>query len=129
MILDSSAVVAVLLAEPRAPRLVDHMAAASTAGIGAPTLAETAIVLQARLGDLGRSLLGRFIEEAELTCVPFVDVHWRAAADAFRRYGKGRHAAGLNFGDCMSYAVASLADDRLLCVGDDFTKTDLALVQ
>ncbi len=129
MILDSSAVVSILLAEPDHEWLVERIASAPVVGIGAPTLAESAIVLQARLGDLGRTLLSRFDEEAELTTVPFSQPHWRAAADAFRRFGKGRHAAGLNFGDCMSYATAWVADDRLLCVGEDFAKTDLALVE
>jgi len=128
VILDSSAVVAVLLGEPDHDWLVRRIGPAPVIGIGAPTLAETAIVLQARLGDQGRTLLSRFAEEAELTSVPFGEPHWRAAADAFRRFGKGRHRAALNFGDCMSYATARVAGDRLLCVGDDFAKTDLSLV-
>ena len=59
--------------------------------------------------------------------VPFGEDHWSEALDAFRRFGKGKHPAGLNLGDCFSYAVASMADQPLLCVGDDFRKTDLTV--
>ncbi|MDQ3647830.1 MAG: type II toxin-antitoxin system VapC family toxin [Actinomycetota bacterium] len=127
MIVDSSAVVAVLLREPGYTRVEQGLASAIRAGIGAPTLAETGIVLSARLGLGGRTLLSRFLEEAGLVVVPFGEPHWGVAVEAFSRFGKGRHAAAFNFGDCMSYATASLADEPLLCVGDDFAKTDLAL--
>lgn len=75
----------------------------------------------------GLELLARFVEEAGLIVIPFEEEHWRAAADAFVRYGKGRDPAGLNFGDCMTYATAQLAGRPLLCLGEDFTKTDLPL--
>lgn len=128
MIVDSSAVIAVLLREPGHERLLDGMARAHRAGIGAPTVAETGIVLTARLGVSGRTLLSRLLEEAELVVVPFGEPHWQAAVQAFARYGKGRHAAALNFGDCMTYATAELAGEPLLCVGEDFAETDLVLV-
>jgi ribonuclease VapC len=60
-----------------------------------------------------------------VTILEFREDHWRAAADAFERFGKGRHCAGLNFGDCMSYAVAHLAGDSLLYVGGDFGETHI----
>ena len=63
-----------------------------------------------------------------IAIVPFTDLHWQRTIDAFARFGKGRHPAALNFGDCMSYATAALARQPLLCVGDDFRKTDLELV-
>lgn len=128
MILDSSAVIAVLLAEPNHETLADRLAEASQVGIGAPTLTECGIVLSARLGALGKTLLGRFVQEAALTVIPFGPDHWVAAVGAYLRFGKGRHPAALNFGDCMSYATAQLADAPLLCVGEDFTRTDLRLV-
>ncbi len=127
MIVDSSAVVAILLREPGHEELVGHLGATPGAGIGTPTLAEAGIVLAARLGPSGRSLLARFLEEAGLLAVPFGEHHWRAAVDAFMRFGKGRHPAALNFGDCMTYATAELAAEPLLCVGDDFARTDLAI--
>ena len=125
MILDTSAVIAVLLKQPGFEPVFKKLAAADSAGIGAATLAETAIVLRARLGIDPRGMLGRFLQEFGITIIPFGEDHWREAAEAFGRYGKGLHAASLNFGDCMSYAVAKLAGQPLLCVGEDFTKTDL----
>jgi ribonuclease VapC len=65
--------------------------------------------------------------ETELAVVPFGEDHWRAAADAYRRYGRGRHRAGLNFCDCLTYATAKLAGQPLLCTGSEFAKTDLAI--
>jgi ribonuclease VapC len=65
--------------------------------------------------------------EAEVAVVPFADAHWKAAIDAHRRYGKGRHPAGLNFGDCLTYATAKLAGQPLLCTGRDFARTDLPI--
>src|SRR5581483_4641869 len=96
--------------------------------VGGPTLAETGIVLTARLGPSGRTLLARFVQETGLVVVPFGDEHWAAAIDAFLRFGKGRHPAALNFGDCLTYAVARLAGEPLLCLGDDFAKTDLQVL-
>ncbi len=127
MILDSSAVIAVLLAEPDHETIVDQLAQAPQVGIGAPTLTECGIVLSARLGALGQTLLGRFVQEAALTIIPFGPDHWVAAIDAYLRFGKGRHPAALNFGDCMSYATAQLANAPLLCLGNDFVQTDLRL--
>ena len=127
MILDSSAALAVLFRETGFETLVRKLAGDSARGIGAPTLAETGIVLSSRLGTDSRGLLSSFLMESDVVIVPFGEVHWRAAVDAYRRFGKGRHRAGLNFGDCMSYATARLADQPLLCVGDDFAKTDLRL--
>lgn len=128
MIVDSSALVAILLRQPGYEAPLGHLATADVVGVGTPTLAETGIVLEARAGTPARSLLARFIHEARLVPVPFGEEHWRAAIDAFIRYGKGRHPAALNFGDCLTYATARLADEPLLCIGDDFARTDLPLV-
>lgn len=128
MIVDSSAIVAVVLEQPFYEGMLDTLVGAHTPGIGTPTLTETGIVLTAKLGSGARAVLARFIEETGLVPVPFGDEHWREAVGAHGRFGKGRHPAGLNFGDCMTYAVAKLADEPLLCLGEDFAKTDLALV-
>lgn len=128
MIVDSSAIVAVVLDEPGCEALIDKLGSADHAGIGAPTLAETAIVLSARLGRDARTLLSRFVDEASIEVVPFGEAHFRAAVEAWLRFGKGRHPAALNFGDCMSYATARLAGQPLLCTGNDFGRTDLPLV-
>jgi ribonuclease VapC len=127
VIVDSSAVIAILLKQPGSERLRDALAASEQAGIGAPTVVETSMELCARLGRAGKTLLTRFLEEAELEVVQFTAEHWTVAADAFIRYGKGRHRAALNFGDCTTYAVARLAGEPLLCLGDDFPSTDIEL--
>jgi ribonuclease VapC len=127
VILDSSAVIAILLREPGHDRLRDHLAASEQVGIGAPTAVESSLVLCSRVGRAGKTLLARFLQEAEVEVVEFTADHWTVAADAFVAYGRGRHRAGLNFGDCMTYAVAKLAGEPLLCLGDDFPATDLQL--
>ncbi len=125
MIVDSSALVAIVLKEPGWEDLLARIAEASAVAIGAPTLAETGAVLTARLGTQAPRLLRALIDEGDIDVVPFVEEHARAAMDAFSRYGKGRHPAGLNFGDCLTYAVAKLSGEPLLYVGNDFSKTDL----
>ena len=127
MILDTSAIVAIFFEEPGSAELLDRLGGAVRVGIGAPTLSEAAIVLSARLEQDARGLLARFVSEADVATVPFGEEHFSAAVDAWLRYGKGRHPAALNLGDCFSYATASLAREPLLCVGDDFSKTDLDL--
>ena len=126
MILDTSAIGAILLKEPEHQRLVDLLADDPRPAVGTPTLTETAIVLSARLGEDARGLLARFLQEAGISMVPFGESHYTAAADAWLRFGKGRHPAALNFGDCLSYATAQLAGEPLLFVGADFSKTDLS---
>ena len=125
MILDSSAIVSVILAEPGKERILERIAGASIVAVGAPTLVETAMVLSSRIGRDARPLLGDFLREMEVEVVPFGVEHWEAAVDAFLRFGKGRHAAGFNFGDCLTYAVARLSGLPLLFTGEDFSQTDL----
>ncbi len=127
MILDTSAIVAIATEEPGCLELIDTLNEAPTLGIGAPTLAETALVLRSRLASEPRAFLERFLSDWTVTVVPFGEDHWKAAADAHTRYGRGRHKAALNFGDCLSYATAKLADMPLLCTGSDFARTDLEL--
>nr|WP_246401471.1 type II toxin-antitoxin system VapC family toxin [Jiangella mangrovi] len=117
-----------MLGEPGHQRLLDHIATAPEVRIGTPTLVETGIVLSARMGPAGSSLLGRFVTEAGLRPVELTAVHWPVAVGAYLRYGKGRHPAALTFGDCLTYAVAAVSGEPLLCVGNDFPQTDLVLV-
>lgn len=125
MILDSSVIVAIALREPHYEELVGKLRAADTLGIGAPTLTEAGMVLSARLGVEPQALLDRFLRDFGVTPVAFGEEHWREALEAFRRFGKGRHPASLNFGDCLSYATAKLAGHPLLFVGEDFSRTDI----
>lgn len=129
MIVASSAIVAILLQEPGYEPLMDSLSHAEAPQIGAPTLLETTLVLVNKLGLPGRTLLARFVHEAEIDIVPFTEEHWAAAADAFVRYGKGRHPAGLNFGACLTYAMSKVSDEPLLYVGKDFGQTDVRLVR
>jgi ribonuclease VapC len=126
MIVDSSALLSVLFREEGHEEILRRFLDDPGPAIGAPTLAETGMVLEARLGPPARGLLERFLDEVGMVEIPFGELHWREAVDAYRRYGKGRHPASLNFGDCMTYAVAALAGEALLFVGDDFARTDLA---
>lgn len=127
MIVDSSVLVAIVLRQEgyRAPweRLVD----AGVAYAGAPTLLETGIVLRARLGASSRPLLETLLHDLEIQTLPFDERHWRVGLDAFARFGKGNHPAALNLGDCLTYAVARLERQPLLCLGTDFGQTDLEL--
>jgi ribonuclease VapC len=125
VILDSSAVVAVLLRESRQEELATKLGTAKVVAVGAPTLFETGMVMVGAMGEPGRGLIAQFLESFEVEVIPFGDSHWRVAVEAFSRYGKGRHPAKLNYGDCMSYAVAQVAEEPLLYIGDDFAQTDI----
>lgn len=128
MIVGSSAVIAILRKEPGWERLEARLAGAGNAGIGAPTLVESSMVLCGRIGPAGRSLVAQFIAGADIDVIDFTAEHWTVAAGALLRYGKGRHPPALNFGDCLTYAVCRLAGEPVLCLGDDFARTDLELV-
>ena len=125
MILDSSVIVAIFFKEPGHKILMEKIADATEVGIGVPTLVECGIVLSARLNQDARGLLGRFLRDANIITISFDEEHFGTAVGAWLKFGKGRHPAGLNFGDCLSYAVARLANMPLLFVGDDFALTDI----
>ena len=127
MILDSSAIVTIFLKAPGHDLVRHKIVEAQVIGVGAATLVETATVLSARLNRDMRGSLARFIEENQIITIPFTEGHYSIAVTAWLKYGKGRHPAALNFGDCLSYATARAAEIPLLCVGDDFPQTDLAL--
>ena len=126
MILDASAILAMILAEPGSQDLIRRVGESSVIAVGAPTLVETAMVLSSRLRRDPRPLLNEFLREAEVDVIPFTRDHYEVALDAFARYGRGRHAAGLNIGDCLTYAVARISGMPLLFTGRDFSKTDVA---
>lgn len=129
MIVDTSALMAIVFQEAGYESVLARIRDASLVGSGTPTLAEAGIVLEARLGDRAPGLLERLLDELAVEEITFGTIHWREAVDAYRRFGKGRHPAALNFGDRITYAVARLTQEPLLCMGDDFSKTDLELVQ
>jgi ribonuclease VapC len=125
MILDTSAVVAMISEEEEAGFLSQKMDDASLVRIGAPTLVEAMIVLIRRHWPPGRTALTNFVQERGVITVAFDHRHWDAAEEAFIRFGKGRHVASLNLGDCMSYATARIAGEPLLFIGNDFARTDV----
>jgi len=126
MILDSSAIVSIIREEAGYQALALRASSAPLLAVGAPTLLEAAMVLSSRLRMDPRPLLSDFLGGLAVRVIPFTEEHYEIAVDAFERYGKGRHPASLNFGDCMTYAVAKLSGLPLLYAGDDFSQTDLA---
>ena len=124
---DSSAILAVLLREPGFEVIVDRIATADALSVGAPTITETGIVLENRIGKGARSVIIHFMHEWKIDVIAFREDHWQEAVAVYARYGKGKHKASLNFGDCMTYAVAKLSGQPLLCTGEDFRKTDLEI--
>lgn len=127
MILDTSAVVAILEQEPEAERFAAALAGTACA-MSAATLVEASIAIAARRGAAGCRYLDRLLEEAAVQIVPVSAEHARIAREAYLRFGKGRHPAGLNYGDCFSYALAVAAGQPLLFKGDDFGQTDVKRV-
>ncbi len=125
MVIDSSALVAVLLCEPEADVFTAAILAAPSRLIGAPSYLETTMVLMGRLGPAARNAVGRLVGGVGAEVVPFTLDQAQQAAEAFLRYGKGRHPAGLNFGDCCSYALAAESGLPLLFKGNDFGRTDV----
>ncbi len=125
MILDTSAIVALFLRESDAEALAAALGQADGAGVSAATLLEASIVLSHRLGTDVTEPLQRFIRRFDVRVLPLEEAHWLAATQAWLRFGKGRHPARLNFGDCISYATAQIAEAPLLFKGDDFGRTDV----
>jgi ribonuclease VapC len=125
VIVDTSALVAVVLREPGYREVVGKLVSSRWSGIGTPTLVELGLVLSARLSADPHPLIAHLLTEFEVAEVAFGSEHWREAVDAFLRFGRGRHLARLNFGDCLTYAVAKLAGEPLLFIGTDFAATDL----
>ena len=124
VVIDSSAIVAVLHGEPGAEDLIDHLDAAVVRLLSAATLVEASIVVEARNGPAGAHLVDQFVRDALADVVPFDPEHAKRALDGWRRYGKGRHPAALNLGDCFTYGLASMRELPILCVGEDFAATD-----
>ena len=125
MIVDSSALVAILFREPDARALADAMEAAPSRAVAAPTLVETAIVVEGRGGPAMGAELDALLRAMRAEIVPFTAEHARLAMEGWRRYGRGRHPAGLNLGDCFAYALAAERDAPLLFKGEDFRRTDV----
>jgi ribonuclease VapC len=125
MVVDSSALVSILLEEPKYERLFEKAMSSEVTIVGAPQALETVMAVSGRSSTDPRYLLAGLLRTIGAEIVPFTEEHYEAAVSAFLRYGKGRHPAGLNFGDCMSYALARVSGLPLLYTGNDFSKTDI----
>jgi ribonuclease VapC len=129
MTIDTSALVAILFSEPGHLDLIDRILEADVVRIGAPTLVEVSMVVAGRQGRAKSKRLDdavtELVRELDITIVPFTEADWTVAAGAAARFGRGRHKAALNFGDCLAYATATSAGDTLLFVGNDFRHTDV----
>lgn len=127
MVIDASALVAILRGEPEVHTFIHLIQSADSRRLSVASLVETSIVIESKLGPAGLLDLDRFISSAgiELISVDLEQAH--AVRVAFSRFGKGRHRAGLNFGDCFAYALAKIVGEPLLCKGADFAQTDIDL--
>ncbi len=126
MVIDSSALLAVLLQEPAAQRISDAIEAADVRLMAVANALEAAMVIEARSGIAGARDLDRLLLDSRVEIVPVTPEHFDLAREAWRRYGKGRHPAALNICDCLAYALAKATGEPLLFVGNDFAKTDVA---
>lgn len=128
MVIDTSALLAILLDEPERRLFNEQIEGSTRRLVSAATLLEAGIVLETRSGAAAGRELDLLIHRARFEVVPVDLDQLELARDGFRRYGKGRHPAGLNFGDCFSYALAKLTGEPLLFKGSDFSQTDIQRV-
>jgi len=125
MVVDTSALVAVLQDEPERRALNEAIEAAESCVMSTASFVETSMIIESRYGPDGTRSLDLFISKAQIKLVPVDADQAHIARDAFRHYGKGRHRAGLHFGDCFAYALAKALGEPLLFKGADFTMTDI----
>ena len=129
VVVDTSAAAAIILGEPGGEELAAHLESALARLMPAAVRVELGIVIEARLWPAGQDLVERFLRDAKVDIVP-VDADLAArAVSGWRRYGKGRHPAGLNYGGCFTYALAERTGHPVLCTGDDFAATDMTVVR
>ena len=129
LVVDTSAAVAILSREPGADDLASALEGADRRTMSSATLVELGIVLEARHGPAGRGIAERFVRDADIDVVPLDRDGAELAIDGWRRFGRGRHRAALNFGDCFTYSLAIGTSSPVLCNGEDFAATDLAVVR
>jgi len=127
MVIDTSALAAIFFSEPERQTFLDAIVAAENRLVSAATVLETGIVLESRQGEPAGREFDLFVVRANLLVVPVDAEQVELARSAWRKYGKGRHRAGLNFGDCFSYALAKSTGEPLLAKGTDFALTDVVV--
>jgi ribonuclease VapC len=129
MVIDTSAILAILQGERERRIFLEAIEAADSTRISVASFVETSIVIESRYGAEGLRDLDRFISRANVELIPVDAEQGQLARSAFSRFGKGRHRAGLNFGDCFSYAAAVSLGEPLLSKGDDFSQTDVPILE
>ena len=129
MIIDTSAIIAVLFNEDDARVYAERIAQSDSRRISAATFVETAIAVETQTKTSGSRQLDAFLRLADIAIEPVTEEQAHIARQAFIDFGKGRHAAGLNYGDCFSYALAKATGEPLLFKGKDFSKTDLVAAE
>ena len=129
MVIDSSALIAVLEKEPEAELFLRWMYEADAPKISAVTYTEVSLVLYSRFGDLGLVKLDELLAGLGVEFIAFDKTQAQLARLAWQQYGKGRHPAKLNFGDCCSYAAAKYFNEPLLFKGNDFPQTDIKMIE
>ncbi len=127
MVVDTSALVAILEGEIPAERLVGALTEADSIRVSAGTVLEAGIVIETRRGEPAGRELDLLLHRLKADVIAVTPEHVEIAREAYRRFGKGRHPAALNLGDCFAYALATALGDALLFVGDDFSRTDVAV--
>ncbi|HTU15613.1 MAG TPA: type II toxin-antitoxin system VapC family toxin [Solirubrobacterales bacterium] len=125
MVIDTSALMAILLGEPERDEFIQVIANHPDPIISAATMVEASLVAESRLGTEGKALLDDFLQAGGIRTVAFDETQADLAHEAWKKYGRGNSPAGLNFGDCLSYSLAKRTDRPLLFKGSDFTNTDL----
>ena len=128
LVIDTSAIIAIVLGEDDSHALAELLAASNDPAMSAVSLVEATIVAEARLGPSGASLVQRVVREAQIAIIDVTGETALDAIDGWRTFGKGRHPAALNLGDCFTYALALRRDAAVLCTGRDFSQTDLDVV-
>jgi ribonuclease VapC len=127
MILDTSALIAILQNETGSEALIEKLERAEVIRVSSATVVELGIVMQARFGDYGELEADQLLHRLKADIVPVSAEHAEIARYAYRTYGKGYHSASLNYGDCFSYSLAISLNEPLLFVGQDFSKTDVMI--
>jgi ribonuclease VapC len=128
LVLDTSAVMAILTRERGHEELAESLASAQVRVISAGTLIELGIVLEARLGPAAGGIIERFLRDGDIDVVPVDRSSVDRALEGWRRFGRGRHPAALNLGDLFAYGLAASMDEPVLCTGGDFPLSDVAIL-
>jgi ribonuclease VapC len=128
VVIDTSALLAILLGEPEREKFLQLLSESETRLLSAANALETAIVVESRRGEVAGREFDLFLHRTRIEIVSVDAEQFSIARFAWRKYGKGRHPAALNFGDCFAYALTKIATEPLVAKGEDFRRTDLQLL-